>query len=151
VGEAASHTRLWAPGASARPRNPSFRPRRLKSLSRATPAPQHPSNTHLLNPQDVEYGIYPRKYQLFCRDYAHGGGPIRGPRAARAPAGLLGTPVLPDLSKEDWVAAGVVDVSPGREAVMWRLTKKQEAGEKLDQYYFLVTRDVSFQRGASPR
>lgn len=30
----------------------------------------------------------------------------------------------------------------GQEAVQWRLKEKQEAGEKLNEYYFYVTPEV---------
>lgn len=58
--------------------------------------------------QDEEYGIYYRKYERYCRNFKHKGGPIRegGRGGVGGPLGLLGTQILPDLSSGDWEPTG---------------------------------------------
>ncbi|GBF93582.1 hypothetical protein Rsub_06302 [Raphidocelis subcapitata] len=120
---------------------------------------------------DAEYSVFPRKHERVCKKFAHGGGPILASDGARAPAsdaaragllsalrrallgapraaagaaapaaGLLGTPVLPDLSAGGWEPTGE-SVLDGRAVVQWRLKRRQEAGEKTDEYFFYVTTD----------
>ncbi|KAF8061334.1 cfaD [Scenedesmus sp. PABB004] len=86
-----------------------------------------------------EYAITPRKHELVCAEYKHGGGPVLARGAAAdlgLPAGMLGKQVLPDLS--DWVDFGPAEVD-GHAAVMWQF--KEMAGEKVNTYTFYVAED----------
>ncbi|KAI8474230.1 MAG: cysteine proteinase [Monoraphidium minutum] len=101
---------------------------------------------------DEEFGVYPRKYERVCREHHHGGGPVKRRAAAAGggsggssgagggAAGLLGVPVLPDMTGGDWENMGAAQVN-GQDAVHWRLKRCQEGGEKTDEYNFYVTKE----------
>jgi hypothetical protein len=65
-----------------------------------------------------------------------------GPAALGARgAGLLGVPVLPDLAAGGWVPTGE-SLLDGKAVVQWRLKRRQEGGEKVDEYLLYVTTEV---------